>query len=61
MSEIAEAWEHGYATNYVDEHMSVAYPLPADEVEAEKERGWQLGMKAARRHRNHPNNRKADR
>ena len=58
MSEIAEAWEHGYATSWADEYMSAIYPLPAEEVDAEKERSWRCGIEAARRHPNHPNNRK---
>ena len=38
--------------------MSAVHPLPAEDVDAEKERSWQYGIEAARRHRNHPDNRK---
>lgn len=56
-----EAWEQGYATNYASEHMHAVSPIPDREVEAEKKRAWQYGLAAARRHRDHPNNRKARR
>lgn len=62
MSAQGTAWEQGYATNYVSEHMhAVWYAIPDEEVEAEEKRAWQYGIEAARRHPNHPDNRKARR
>lgn len=61
MSLQGKAWEQGYATNYTSEHMNAVWPIPDKEVEAEKKRAWQYGIEAARRHPDHPDNRKARR
>ena len=62
MSAQGTAWEQGYATNYVSEHMhAVWYAIPDEEVEAEEKRAWQYGIEAARRYHDHPDNRKARR
>lgn len=58
MSLQGKAWEQGYATSWAEEYMSAVHPLPAEEVDAEKERSWRCGIEAARRHPNHPDNRK---
>lgn len=61
MSLQGKAWERGYATNYVSEHMHAVWPYPDEEEAAEEKRAWQYGIEAARRHPNHPDNRKARR